>query len=373
MRHRFSFAVVALVACLGASFAGSATAAAQDDAKKKVKAKKSDSLGTSIPKADTTPPPLFTSEVPLTVTFTTNIKQLRGDRGAKAPYHSATMSYLATDGKTVTVPMRVKTHGIWRLKHCDFPPLRLNISNKETKGTLFRDLQKPKFVNVCNDRNNYEQLTLQEMQLYRIYQLLTPASHRVRTLRVAYADSASGKVEATRYAFLFEDPDELADRLGGRMTKIKGAGADDLDPALAAIVYLFQFMIGNTDFSFNGLHNGEIVSRPDGSAALPIAYDFDFSGAVNAPYATVDPRLSVKRVRDRIYRGFCAFKPELPGAIALFKQKKDAIYALYHDDVGKLLEPGIVRETLEYYDDFYDTIKTEGDAERMFRNCVGSR
>ena len=375
MRHRRSLAAVALILSFTAAIALPAIAGAQAQTETKAKKKKADSLGTPKPKkVDSIPPPLFTSETPLAVTFTTNFRQLRGDKGQTSPWRSATIAYSGSDGKSVTIPIKAKTHGIWRLAHCDIPPIRFNVSNKDAKGTLFHDIQKPKVVNACRDRANYEQLLLQEMQLYRIYQVLTPVSHRVRTLRVTYVDSASGKQEAIRHAFLFEDPGELAGRFGGEMLKTKGAGPDDLDPTQAAIVFLFQFMIGNTDFSFNGLHNGELIFKPDGMPLLPVAYDFDFSGAVNAPYATVDPRLAVKRVRDRQYRGYCVLKPEIPAAIALFQQKKEAIYALYRDDIGKLLEERIVKETLEYFDDFYNTIKSERDAERgMLDSCVGPR
>jgi hypothetical protein len=370
MRPHLRFATATLV-CALAALARPATVHAQEP---KPKAKKPDSLKVAkMPKADTTSPPLFTSEKPLEVTFTTNVRQLRGDKRDDSPYRSATLSYVGADGKTVTVPIRAKTHGIWRLKNCEFPPIRLNISNKEAKGTLFHDLQKPKLVNACKDRDNYEQLVLQEMQLYRIYQLITPVSHRVRTLHITYMDSASAKPVATRYGFVFEDPDEMADRLGGKMMKVKGAGPDDIDPERLAVAYLFEYLIGNTDFSFNGLHNGELISKPDGSPLLPVAYDFDFSGAVNAPYATVDPRLAVKRVRDRLWRGYCVLKPEVPAAIALFKQKKDAILALYHDDVGKLLEDKIVRETVDYIEDFYKTIGNERDVNSMLNACSGPR
>lgn len=352
-----------------------ATSLGAQDTKKTPKKPKADSLKVPKAKPDSfRTPPLYTSEKLLPVTFTTNMKQLRGDRSQTVPYRAATMSYTADDGKVVTVPLRAKTHGIWRLKNCDFPPIRLNFANKDVKGTLWTDVDKPKFVNVCRDRDNYEQLVLQEMQLYRIYQLLTPASHRVRALRVTYVDSASGKVEATRYGFLFEDPDKLAERLGGKMLKTKGAGPDDLEPEHAAVVYLFEYLIGNTDFSFNGLHNGELVVRPDGSPAIPIAYDFDFSGAVNAPYATVDPRLSVKRVRDRLYRGYCAHRAEVPAAAEKFRAKKDAIYALYSDDLGKLMNERTVRETLSWFDDFFETISTTRRIEQeLLDGCVGPR
>ena len=319
-------------------------------------------------------PPLFTSEAPLAVTFTANWGRVRGDKSETAPYQPATMTYTAADGKAVTVPLKVKTHGIWRLKNCRLPPLRLNFSNKETKQSLFYDLQKPKMVSVCKDNDSYEQLLLKEMQLYRVYQAVTPVSHRVRLLRVSYADSATGKAETTRYAFVFEDPDEMADRLDGKLTKVRGATAEDYDPDALATAFMFEYFIGNLDFSFNGLHNTELVLKTDGSLALPIAYDFDFSGAVNASYATVDPQVRSKRVTERIFRGYCAIMSSYPAAIALFQQKKDAIYALYRDDVGKLLDPGIVRESLAYFDDFYEVVKTPSDAQaNVLNRCVGPR
>ena len=378
MRHTTRNSIAApLYWALVASLVGTCMlprdASAQDpgnkQAKKEKKEKKERNAADSI-----ATPPLFAVEAPLTVTFTTNFGHLRTDKGDAAPWRAATMTYVGADGKPVVVPLRAKTHGIWRLKHCVLPPIRLNFSNKLTKGTVFHDVQKPKMVSVCKNQDGYEQLVLKEMQLYRVYQAITPMSHRVRTLRIAYTDSASGKVEATRYAFVIEDPDELAERLGGSMTKTKGASADDMDAEPLAVAFLFEYLIGNLDFSFNQLHNGEVVIKRDASLAIPVAYDFDFSGAVNAPYATVDPQFKSRRITDRVYRGYCAIGPANPAVVALFQQQKPAIYALYHDDVGKLLSPEVVRESLAYLDEFYDEIKTPKDAQdNVFRNCVGPR
>ena len=349
------------------------TRAPAQSAEKPAKAKKADKEKKSGTDTAATPP-IFTSEAPLAVTFTANWGRVRGDKSETAPYQPATMTYTAADGKALTVPLKVKTHGIWRLKNCRLPPLRLNFSNKETKASLFYDLQKPKMVSACKDNDSYEQLLLKEMQLYRVYQAITPVSHRVRLLRVSYADSATGKAETTRYAFIFEDPDELADRLNGKLTKAKGATAEDFDPDALATAFMFEYFIGNLDFSFNGVHNAETIIKNDGSSALPVAYDFDFSGAVDAPYATVDPQFRTKRVIDRLFRGYCAIKSSYPQAIALFQAKKDKIYALYHDATGSLLAPGTVKETLEYYDHFYDDVKTPRDADgNVLRFCVGPR
>jgi hypothetical protein len=319
-------------------------------------------------------PPLFLSEAPLEVTFTSNIRQLRRDKDDKSPWRTSSLSYRDSAGTMVKVPVRAKTHGVWRLKNCQFPPIRLNFTGKDTKGTLFEKLDKPKLVNFCRDVDQYEQYVLQEFQLYRVYQTLTPVSHRARLLRITYVDSASAPNDgphAVRYGFLIEDPEQLATRVGGRLIRLKGATAEDLDASQAAIVYLFEYLIGNTDFSFNGLHNGELVGLV--GTHLPVAYDFDFSGAVNTPYATVDPSLRARSVRQRVFRGYCDHAPQYPAAAALFLEKRDAIYGLYRDEVGKLLKPSTVAETLAYFDEFYADIATPRSLAQVTANCVGLR
>ena len=345
------------------------TASAQD----KPKAKK-DSTKVKAPKDSTRTkgdaakvPHLWASAAPLELTLKANLKMLRRDKKANSPYHTASFTYTDADGKPQEVPLRVKTHGIWRLAHCANPPLRLNFSNKLAKGTVFHDAEKPKMVTPCGNDKDSEQYVLQEFQLYRIYQLITPMSHRARLIRITFADSATGKADAPKYAFLFEDPEVMAVRLGGTLIKQKGAGPDDLNPDVAAIAYLFEYMIGNTDFSFWGLHNGELVGLPTGDN-LPVAYDFDFSGAVNTHYATVDPQLPIKRVRQRLWRGYCKENASVPAAIETFRAQKSAIYALYSDDIGKRLSPSIVKETLEYWDEFYKKLERPQD---FLDSCEG--
>ena len=151
-------------------------------------------------------PALFEALDPIEVTFVTNIGKLRGDKGDDPPWRPGTFSYKTPDGTAVAVPVRARTRGIWRLKMCDFPPLRLNFAGATTKGSIFESLDKPKLVSYCQDTNEHEQYILQEFQLCRIYQLLTPVSHKARLLKFDYVDSASGKTRARRYGFLLEEP-----------------------------------------------------------------------------------------------------------------------------------------------------------------------
>ena len=313
---------------------------------------------------------LFASGAPLEVTLQTNIKRIRGDRDDKAPWRSAVVTYTSPEGKKVEVPAQVRTRGIWRLKNCEFPPLRLNFKSEVTKGTLLHGLDKPKLVNYCRDNDEYEQYIIQEMQLYRIYNLLTPASHRVRLLQLTYADSATGRQNARRAAILIEEPEVMAARLGGPIVDQKGAIARDLDPFHDALAGVFQYFIGNTDFSIYALHNMEIV-RPVSGDYVPVPYDFDFAGVINAPFATVDPKLRVQHVRDRLFRGYCQNSQDYVKVFIRFNQQRDAIYALYQDSIGRLLKPKIVEETLKYYDQFYRTINDPRRAKReIIEDCV---
>ncbi len=319
------------------------------------------------------PPIFFEGQEPINVTLTANIGKLRGDKKEDPPWRPATLSYKGPDGLPLTVPIQARTRGIWRLKMCDFPPLRLNFSGEKSKGSIFDKLDKPKLVSYCQDTDGYEQYILQEFQLYRIYQLLTPVSHKARLLKFAYADSASGKVRATRYGFVLEEPKAIAARLGGKFVEQKGAQPGDLDPDQDALVGVFQYMIGNTDFSVAGLHNMELLFKDDGTV-LPVAYDFDFAGAVNARYATPDERLNLPNVRRRLFRGYCTSADSYARAFALFKEKKREIYALYDDEIGKLLDRGTVKETLRYFDEFYETINDPRSAKRsIIEPCIARR
>ena len=250
----------------------------------------------------------------------------------------------------------------------------LNFTSKEAKQTIFKGLDQPKLTSYCRDEDLYEQYVLQEYQLYRIYQLLTPYGHAARVLRVTYIDSASAKPLTTRYAFLLEEPDAVAARNRGKILKLKGAGPDDLVPYEVALSGVFSYLIGNTDFSVSGLHNVELLGKENTGDVVPIMHDFDFSGAVNARYATPDPQLRIRTVRQRLYRGYCVPDTIYPKVFELFNAKKSDIYGLYTDKVGALMEPKVVKETLEYFDEFYKTINNPRDAKDLIINsCFGRK
>jgi hypothetical protein len=301
-----------------------------------------------------TPPPIFREAQVMEFTLTAPFKLVKKERSGTSNYRPAEITY-AGDSGTVRVPVRVRPRGIWRRKNCDIPPLRLNFKKDSTKKTAFRHVNAIKLAFPCHTNSDeYEQYILEEFQLYRVQRLLTPLSFDARLVRVTYIDAEKKDTVARRYGFLLEEAEAFGARVGGKVVPLTGATGDDLDGPESAMFGLFQYFIGNTDFSVGALHNVALLQRD--TSYYPVAYDFDWSGAVNARYATPAPQLPIRRVTDRIMRGYCTQPANYEKAIAVFKAKKDAIYALYHDSVSSVMKPDVVAKTLKYYDEFYEVI-----------------
>ncbi|HEY0996891.1 MAG TPA: hypothetical protein VGD77_12930 [Gemmatimonadaceae bacterium] len=322
------------------------------------------------PAADSTrpaPAAIFTSESPLAVTLSANLGALRSDRDSNPAWRAAELRYAGDSGERV-LAVRARPRGIWRRKNCAFPPLRLDLPRKLTGGTPFEGLDRPKLVNYCRPTATGEQYVLAELQLYRVYALLTPYSHRVRLLRITYADSAGdrGRGRGPSWGFLVEEPKALAARAGMPRFEIQGVVGQELDPYQSALMSMFQYLIGNTDFGISGLHNVELLQR--GEVFYPVPYDFDYAGAINAAYAGPDPRLPIRKVTDRMYRGYCVPPEVLERVLALFREKKDAIRALYFDEVGQLLRDDLRRQALRFFDGFYAEIASPARARMSINN-----
>ena len=320
------------------------------------------------PSAPAPTAPLFATPEPLVFTLDTDLRRLLRDRGANRVEHGATLRYVAESGDTVSLDVDLRTRGIFRLKHCAFPPLRLDFPESRVHGTAFAGQDKLKLVTHCrSSRSPYEQNVIQEYLLYRIFSVLTERSFRARLARVTYRDTTGHDEPLTRYAVLLEAEDDLARRLGA--TVVTSASVHDLliEPEDGALVAVFQYLIGNTDWSIWGLHNIMIV-RDTGGPLFAIPYDFDFAGVISAPYATPPPQLPIRSVRERLYRGFCQPDTVLLSVLARFRAAKDSIYALYRSVPD--LSARDARQALDYFDAFYRTINDPAAVRREFvRGC----
>jgi hypothetical protein len=300
------------------------------------------------------------------ITLTADFKKINKDRRVegKIPY-AATLTVAGEDGREHTIPVTLKTRGHFRLRatSCGFVPLRVEFSGDAVKGTVFEGQKALKLITHCQGEKEYEQYTMREYLTYRAFNLLTPRSFRARLARNTYVQTGSEKPLITRLGMFLEDDDDVARRMDGRIMDIPRAFFKDVDRETLTLAMVFQYMIGNTDFSIFALHNFRLV-RTQSRTVYPVPYDFDMSGLVNASYAIPDRTFGIKSVRDRLYRGPCRPLDELEPVLARFRSQKAAIYALY--DSMPELERAHRSDARDYLDEFYRVLDRQGSVRGTF-------
>lgn len=311
--------------------------------------------------------PLFSATEPLPFALIANFKTVFRDRDTLSTRrYPAKLVVASAAGRSDTLDVQLRTRGHYRLAKCSFVPLRIEFPKKGRKGTPFADVSDLKLGTHCSGDDTMEQYVLREYQAYRVYQVVSPVAFRARLAKAMYIDASSNKVLDSRFALFIESEEHMAARAGGIVQDARGALFDDVDQTALQQMALFEYMIGNTDWSMYSLHNVRLVQVP--GALLPVPYDFDFSGLVDTRYATPDPKLPIKRVKDRLYRGPCKTAEEWAPVLNEFRSSRTRVLALY--DSLPALDPGYARDAKGYLSEFYRTLDRPRDvASELITGC----
>ncbi|MBN1240386.1 MAG: MFS transporter [Gammaproteobacteria bacterium] len=302
------------------------------------------------------PRALFAGHEPLAIELSMDMGALcRADRRRTCEEAPATLAYTGADGTRHSLEVSVKARGKWRNTggHCSLPPLFVHFRG-DTAGTVFEGEQMLPLTTHCREKpSRFEQYVLREYLAYRIYNLLTDASLRVRLARVTYTDTGRRGRSSERYAFFTEHFESLASRLGGELWQTAAFRPQQSDPRTLATFDLFQYLIGNTDFSALKGHNVAYVRESSGRV-VTVPYDFDFSGLVDAHYAGPPPQLPIRSVTQRLFRGFCQPELDWPALFEHFQSRRVGI-----EDVVTAM-PGLTAssraEVSAFVADFHDVI-----------------
>ena len=324
-----------------------------------------------------TPDPLFADLDILELTITAPMKELLKQR-PDDEYLPGTLTFTDLDGSEVVLDLGLRTRGNYRRQKriCPFPPLRINLKKGQAKGTLFDGQNKLKLVTHCRDRNaRYEQNVIKEYLGYRILNTLTDMSYRVRLLRITYVDSKGQQDDRENYAFFIEHKKRMAKRTGTPIYIAEDLSTDELVADYSDLSSLFQFFIGNTDFSpiagpegSNCCHNSTLFGEED-EPVYSVPYDFDMSGLVDAPYAEPNPRFDLRSVTQRLYRGRCMHISNLPASIESFQNNRETIFGLIESQPE--LDDKSRKHLNRFVEDFYEVIDNPKRVERDIRDaCI---
>jgi hypothetical protein len=322
------------------------------------------------------PTPLFADNEVLRLTIQGPIATL-----ARAPASSETpvAGSLSRQGAAAeTLAVALSPRGITRRKKdvCKFPPLRVEFSQPPPATSLFRGQKGLKLVTHCRPPVRFQQHLLLEFAAYRLYNQLTPASFNVRLAMIDYVDEA-GRPIASRYGFFIEDADDMARRNDlHELEDVDRVPVDHLRAADAARFAVFQHMIGNLDWSMRAgppgegcCHNARLVGAKGATTGLvPVPYDFDFSGLVDAPYATPPPDSKAASVRVRRYRGYCGHNEQAKAMAADLLLRRGPLLAVL--DEAPQVDPDARQKAAAYLGGFFEQIAARDGAARLVQTCV---
>ena len=265
----------------------------------------------------------------------------------------ATIVYRDASNREQRVSSALRTRGRYRKDtvECALPALFVFFTG-DTKDTLFADENMLPLTTHCARPAEYEQYLLKEYLAYKIYEALSSNSLRVRLVHVTYRDSAGRLAPLERYAFFTEHFDSFARRHGVAVRSKQLFDPRTADANEVAVFDLFQYAIGNTDWSAVKGHNVLVVASENG-LATPVPFDFDFSGLVDAEYASVAPELAIRSVRQRVFRGICDPKTDWDAAFAHFAARRDDVLELADEIQG--LEPKHRDRAVDYLEGAFAT------------------
>ncbi|WP_336517316.1 hypothetical protein [Pollutibacter soli] len=308
---------------------------------------------------------LFESDSILEVVIEGDINKLLRDRFDDAVKHPLTLTYTTDDNKKVVVPIEAKTRGHFRRTQgdCTYPPLMLHFrKNDSTDNSIFNGQSKLKLVVPCRS----EELIIKEWMAYKMYNLLTPQSFKVRLLNLQWKQSNKNKQEKPIYAFLLENEDEMAARNGSFSVKRNHLSPTATDSSAFFRMAIFQYLIGNTDWSIQYMQNIKLITTDTNSVSIrpvTVPYDFDMSGWVNAPYGKPAPELMLASIKTRRFRGYCIPNTSVyDETLKQFEDVKTSIYQLL--ETNAKLSQKTISVQKEFLDQFYTMLSKRDRLDR---------
>jgi hypothetical protein len=296
-------------------------------------------------------------------------------------FSPATLAYETADGEERTLPIEIRVRGGWRAirENCEVPPLFVVIPSGSADGGLFAGQEVLPLSTHCMSNwseagspQKFMRYVIKEYVGYRLFNLVSDKSLRVRLVNMTYVTPAESQdpddlqEPIERYAFFTEHFDSLAARHDAEVLT-----DSSYDPGLPEIVdlnllALFNYMIGNTDWSITRRHN-TILIQAKGGTITPVPFDMDMSGLVNATYAAPAPDAPIRTVRGRWFQGFCRPDTAWEELFAHFQSRQVEMLEIIDEVPG--LDRSTRRDTSRFIERFFDILDSPRRRQRSIVNA----
>lgn len=295
---------------------------------------------------------LYSPEI-IEVNIETDLSNLIDNR-KQDEYQYAIFSFENAAGELEQHDIKLKPRGKFRRKICDFPPVKLNFSkDRLMERGYIAAYDKLKLVTHCiDDKYASKENVAREYLAYQLYSLVSDKSYRAQLVELTYIDSKDRVSRIKRYGFILEDTDEMAHRAGGKECEdCINVPANERSLKDEHLMAVFQYMIGNADYSTGMMRNVKMVRPYTGSGVVPVPYDFDFAGFVDPSYAIPNSDYGLVSVKQRVYLGNKVDSITLATTLEHFLSKREAMENEVKD--LKLLDRQGRTEVLRYLETFF--------------------
>jgi hypothetical protein len=295
---------------------------------------------------------LFNSDKILELSLRFDITQFKKKKFTEE-YQKAILTYHLSDKDSINKEIKLKSRGLTRREICSFPPIKLNFNNSDSDNKDLKKFNNVKMVTHCNaGREDY---LLKEYLIYKLYNILTDYSFKVRLLKIKYIDTHKSGKPINTFAFLIEPLKFLCERTNSVEIESRNLSLNNIVPEMMDRMAIFNYMVGNTDWSVPNQHNCEILFQPKSERpdlGLIIPYDFDYSGLINADYAIPHESLPIEKVTERIYLGKCRDEKVYLKELKEFQDKKEDFYQLINE--FEYLDSKKKKVMINYLDGFFN-------------------
>jgi hypothetical protein len=306
---------------------------------------------------------LFGSDSILQIKISGDLRSLMADDGDDPSQHPIDIQYQDDKGATRRLSIAARTRGNFRrtMGGCTYPPIMLLFHDSvKVAGTLFHQQKKLKLVMPCKG----DQYVAKEYLAYRVYQLLTPMAFKARLVKLTLEDTRKNKTSEPFLAMLLEEEHQLATR-NNMVSVEKKIGPRQAEVSAFHRMAVFEYFIGNTDWSVEYLQNVKLLAKDSNGIAYTVPYDFDHAGIVSPPYAKPAEQLELSSVRERRYRGYCLTDLNLlKPFFTEFQQARDKINSLY--ETASYLDASNKKTAVKFIDDFYKVMADEEKWKKEF-------
>ena len=311
---------------------------------------------------------LFQNEKPLPIALKFSYKDIRKNTN-DSTYFPSVLYYENDQNITDSIKISLRGRGNFRRKHCFYTPLRIKIKKKDAAGSVFEGNKALKLVLPCHTAERFNELITLEYICYKLYACATPFVFNTRLLDIDITDENKDREKTSRIrGFFIEDDDLLAKRFDGKVIEQTSLHPLNFHDTSTLHHDFFQYMIGNTDWSVSQHHNAKMIETTP-RKFIPVAYDFDMSGFVNPPYATINQELEIEHLQQRVFRGYCQKVELMQHVRAAYLGLEPRIWEVLNQHRADIL-PKTFENRSRFLEEFFQILKDDRKfTEQILNNC----